>query len=135
MDELGQPISSGNSDDVRISETDTDRHLYGVSGSHHGSGSVRSQQSMDQQRGGGGSSSRGLCARHPITPTLSLDSQLVEQDLAYLLGPSLVGQDPQGFRRPQPQRPSLGGGANGIRLPQGPMQRYGTRNHLRALSI
>lgn len=92
LDELGQPVSSVNSDDQ-----DGDRHLYASSGSHHGSGSGRSAASGDQR-------SRGICPRHPVAPTLSLDSQLVEQDLAYLLAGT--GNDGQGFRRPRTSIPN-----------------------------
>ena len=135
LDELGQPISANNSEDVRISETETDRHLYAGDGSHHGSGSGRSQQSsivVGQSSIVVGQSSRGVSAvssgsgRHPITPTLSLDSQLVEQDLAYLLGTNNEPEQPD-LRRPQSRPPTMAtsiGSNSNIRLPQGTMQRF-----------
>lgn len=111
LDELGQPIVANNSDDVRMTESDQDRHLYVGGGSHHGSGSGRSQQSNDQR------TNRSMCGRHQVVPTLSLDSQLVEQNLAYLLA-GTPPADLQSFRRP---RPTIG---NTNRIVTGTNQRF-----------
>lgn len=101
LDELGQPISSADSDDVRLSEADTERHLYGSSVSSSNCRSMGNQQGLSTQVSTSSSQQydqRGhrVCPRHPVSTTISLDSQLVEQDLAYLLG-----TESQLYRRPR----------------------------------
>lgn len=120
LDELGQPISSGNSGDDAM---DGDRHLYGASGgggSHlGGSSSGRSITSAEQrgERSRGGPAS-GVCPRHSMAPTLSLDSQMVEQDLAYLLAGTGVagGSEAQAFRS-RPSRSSITSGSRVLGMP------------------
>ena len=145
LDELGQPISSTNSAD----DADTDRHLYGVTGgggggggggSHlGGSSSGRSITSAEQisrpgeggRRGGGsnsgGGGGGGICPRHNIAPALSLDSQLVEQDLAYLLagtGNAGVGPDSSQAFRARPSRASITSGSRIGMPPMSAVQRF-----------
>lgn len=112
LDELGQPISSTNSGDDAM---DGDRHLYGASasgGSHLGGSSSGRSITSAEQRGersrGSGSGGGGVCPRHSMAPTLSLDSQMVEQDLAYLLAGTGVtgGSEAQAFRS-RPSRSSI----------------------------